>query len=159
MTFSSKPIQELLHTGGNQLSKLVSKAQAFDALNEAVAAALDKELIPYCRVGCYESGVLTLFAMNAGIATRLRYNTSDLLSQLRALPAWAGLCSIQIKVQKIWPSELTVSPLPLESEKSPPLSLSNENAKQIQSLIDSLKEKPGMEKMIESLQRILKHQR
>ncbi|MBS0289189.1 MAG: DUF721 domain-containing protein [Proteobacteria bacterium] len=155
MSHLSPPIQELLKKPDSKLSQLVSQAQAIEALQQLFISLLNTELIPYCRVGCYESGVLTLFTPNAAIATRLRFEIPTLTSQLRAYPTWAGLCSIQVKVQKNW--QLPQPALESNNPKEPPLTLSGGNVEQIQALIDSLKEKPGMEKIIESLQRILRN--
>lgn len=155
MSHESSTIQELLKKSDSRLSQLVSQAQAIEALQQLFTAILDTELIPYCRVGCYESGVLTLFTPNAAFATRLRFHIPTLMSQLRAIPTWAGLCSIQVKVQKNWQ---TIQPSLEDSEqKAPPLTLSGGNIEQIQALADSLKEKPGMEKIVESLERILRN--
>ncbi len=151
MSSGSKPIQALFGKSDTQLSKLISQAQAIEALHKTFISILDNELIPYCRVGCYESGVLTLFADNAGVATRLRYSIPTILSQLRSKKPWAGLCSIQVKVQTQRPVTQTET---TEIDKSPPPVLSTANAQQMQDLADSLKDTPGMEKIVESLERI-----
>ncbi|MGD9591761.1 MAG: DUF721 domain-containing protein [Candidatus Berkiella sp.] len=152
MSFATQPIQDLLSKSETQLSKLVSQANAIAALTQTFVSVLDNDLIPYCRVGCYESGVLTLFADNAAVATRLRYCTPTILSKLRSQKEWAGLCSIQVKVQ----TQTHHLVKPKEPEVLPQQVLSQENAKQIQALADALKDKPGMEKIVESLERIAK---
>lgn len=152
MSYGSKPIKDLFIKSETQLSKLVSQAQSIEALHQTFISILDNELIPYCRVGCYESGVLTLFADNAGVATRLRYSIPTILSQLRTKPTWAGLCSIQIKVQ----TQTHNMAKQVEPEPLPPQFLSQANANQMQALADSLKNQAGMEKIVESLERIAK---
>lgn len=157
MTLLSSPINDLLNKSESPLGKLIAHAQAIDELNNTFISVLDKELIPYCRVGYYDLGVLTLFANSSAWATRLRYAVPNLLSKLRSIPQWAGICSIQIKVLKNAEHEKTKTTQP-ESPFPPPLKMSANNAAQIQALADSLKEQPGMEKLVASLQRLLRHQ-
>ncbi len=153
---SSNSIQNLLDKSETQLGKIISQAQAIEELNIAFTSALDTELIPHCRVGYYDSGVLTLFTHNAAWATRLRYGVPLILSKLRTIPQWAGICSIQVKIQKDW--HKVKEPVSATPEVHPPLTLSEANAAQIQALADSLKSQPGMEKLVESLERIVRHQ-
>src|SRR5437868_8434333 len=93
-------ITDLLNQQHTSLGKLITQAQTLSTLNEIFSQILEVELssilISHCRVGCYESGVLTLFTDSAAWATKLRYGVPTLLSKLRTSPQWAGLCSIQI---------------------------------------------------------------
>ena len=154
MSFSSYNISELLDKSESQLGKLISQAQAIETLNTIFVSTLEHDLIPNCRVGYYDSGVLTLFAASAAWATRLRYSVPTLLSQLRSLPTWAGLRSIQVKIQTNFHQmiqEKEVDSAPLE-----PAKLSAENAAQFQALANSFKDKPGFEKLVASLERLAK---
>lgn len=157
MTLLSSPINDLLNKSESPLGKLIAHAQAIDELNHTFTSVLDNELIPHCRVGYYDLGVLTLFATSSAWATRLRYATPNLLSKLRSIPQWAGICSIQIKVQKNIEQETQAS-AQTENPFPPPLKMSASNAEQIQALADSLKNTPGMEKLVASLERLLRHQ-
>jgi hypothetical protein len=156
MSLLSNTIHHLLEKSETQLGKLIAQAAAIDELNKTLTTVLDTELIPHCRVGCYDSGVLTLFTSSASWATRLRYGVPVILSKLRAIPSWAGLCSIQVKIQKDWQQPLPG--LPAENAFPAPQKLSATNAEQIQTLADSLKNQPGMEKLVESLERLMRHQ-
>ncbi len=156
MSLLSSPILYLLSKSDTQLGKLISHAAAIDDLNHTFTTVLDNELIPHCRVGYYDLGVLTLFTDSATWATRLRYAVPDLTSKLRAIPQWAWICSIQIKIQTNWQQE---KPLPQsEAPFPPPLKMSASNAEQFQALADSLKGQPGMEKLVASLERLVRHQ-
>ncbi len=152
-TFSSS-IQAVLENSESQLSKLISQAKAIEALQQIFASILDNELLSQCRVGCYESGILTLFTPNAAVATRLRYHVPTLMSQLRSKSTWVALRSIQVKVHTQW--EITKPQEEPKPQETAPLKISGANAAQMQALADSLKGQPGMEKLIESLERIAK---
>lgn len=154
MSFTGYKINELLEKSETQLGKLISQAQAIDTLNAVFTLALEPDLAPHCRVGYYDSGVLTLFAASAAWATRLRYAVPNLLSQLRALPTWAGLRSIQVKIQTNF-HQLQAQKID-NAPSLPPAKISATNAAQFQALADSFKDKPGFEKLVESLQRLAK---
>jgi len=156
MSFSSYNISELLDKSESQLGKLISQAQAIETLNTIFVSTLEPDLIPHCRVGYYDSGVLTLFAASAAWATRLRYSVPTLLSQLRSLPTWAGLRSIQVKIQTNFYQLIQEKEKETDNVPLAPAKLSAENAAQFQALADSLKDKPGFEKLVASLERLAK---
>lgn len=143
---------DLLKKPETALAKLVEKAHAIEALNDTLSKVLEAELLPHCRVGCYQSGILTLFTENASWGTRLRYSVPQLLSNLRSLKAWAGLCSIQIKIQKHWHQTAPTSPPP------PPLLLkpSATNVAELRALANLLKKESGTEMVVNSLERLAK---
>jgi len=96
----SYSISDLFNKPESLLSKLLAQVKAIEKLNNTLSQVLETELIPHCRVGSYDNGVLTLLADSAAIATRLRYAVPDAMSKLRGIQEWAGLCSIKVKVQK-----------------------------------------------------------
>ncbi|MBS0290571.1 MAG: DUF721 domain-containing protein [Proteobacteria bacterium] len=147
-------IQELLTLPESHVGKLISKAQALEALNDSLKDILEAELYPHCRIGGFDAGVLTLFTHNAAIATRLRYSIPTILSKLRAIPIWAGLCQIQIKIHQQWHTTVQLPPEPINP---PPLKLSTENAKEILLLVQNLQNLPGMERLVASLMKIANH--
>lgn len=148
-------IHDLLKKPETQLGKLIAQAQAIGELSCTFTKVLDPDLISHCRVGCYESGVLTLFTESAAWATKLRYSVPTILSKLRTFPQWAGLCSIQVKVQTSW-HQMVAPPPPKVNNIMPKLSAIN--TIQLQALADTLKGQPGTEKLVESLERLAKHQ-
>jgi hypothetical protein len=158
MTASYK-ISDLLINSESQLGKLLSQAQDFAALQQKFSSILSSDLIPHCRAGCYEAGILTLFTDSAAWATQLRYAVPELLTKLRALPAWAGLSSIQIKVHTSWQQTMVPPPPPPALESAAPLS--EKNAAQLSALAQTLKDVPGKgtEALINSLERLAKHKK
>jgi hypothetical protein len=152
MSSSSLSINEVLKQSDSLVAKLITRAQALNHLQKSFVTVLDNELIPYCRIGCYDLGVLTLLTPNAAWATRLRYASSDMLSKLRSIPQWAGISSIQVKIQK--PDPTPASAAPIAPEYRNPPKLSAHNSGQLQALADELRGKPGMDKLVESLERL-----
>jgi hypothetical protein len=154
MSSPSTKILDVLKQPETQLNKLIEQARAIELLNKRFASLLPSEFASHCRIGHFEAGVLTLFTDNAAWATRLRYAVPTLLSNLRQEPSWAGLCSIQIKVQTYQaPPDLTPNAVLM----SDPIHPTERNAKQLLALADALKGVEGMEKVVQSLENLAKH--
>lgn len=149
----SYPIRDLLTNLETPLGKLIVQARAIEDLNQTFSKILDPALIAHCRVGTFENGILTLFAESASFATRLRYQVPTILSTLRNFSQWASLRSIQVKIQTHVPDACTTTPKSSET----PLSLSASSIANIKSLVSTLKNNPGNEALISSLERLLKH--
>lgn len=155
MFSSSYSILELLTTAETSLlGKLIIQVKGLEHLNSTLTQILDPSLIPHCRVGCYEKGILTLYASSAAFATKLRYQIPILLSNLRTFEEWAGLCSIQIRIQPYFPSSSQESSSPATPG---PYTLTQNSAEQILSLAKALKGQPGNEALVASLERLAKH--
>lgn len=155
MSSSVYPIDNVLKNSDTQLGKLIAQARAIEELNHTFSTILDSDLIPHCRVGCYHSGLLTLFVESAAYATLIRYQVPTLLSQLRSHKQWAGLCTIQIKIQTFRPQDAIPAPAP---PVAPPSFLPAVCAAQLRLLADSLKNEPNAQRLVASLERLAKHQ-
>lgn len=154
MTSSSYLVSNLLSGQGSSLGKLIEQAQAVADLNKTLVQVLDTELISHCRVGYYDKGVLTLLAQSAAFATRLRYYVPTLISKLRSINEWAGLCSIQIKI------ETFVVPMKVDTQPAAPIpmpKLSSENAQRFENLAKILRQQNPEDKLAASLERLAKH--
>lgn len=155
MPASIYPIQDLFRNSDSQLGKLIAQAQAIGELDRIFTSLLDVDLAPYCRVGCYQAGILTLFSESAAYATRLRYQIPTLLSQLRSFKQWAGLGTIQIKIQTYRPQDATPkTPIPDKNISRLPQSC----ATQLLALAASFKQKPDAQRLAASLENLAKHQ-
>lgn len=148
----SYPIRDLLTNLETPLGKLIVQARAIEDLNQTFSKILDPALIAHCRVGTFENGILTLFAESASFATRLRYQVPTILSTLRNFSQWASLRSIQVKIQTHVPDACAIASKSSET----PLSLSASSIANIESLVSTLKNNPGNEALISSLERLLK---
>lgn len=151
---SSYPISELLAQSETSLGKLAKKAKTLQSLHEILSQLLDKDLLPHCRFGFFDTGILTLFAQDAAIATRLRYSSFTLLSQLRQHPTWAALRSIQVKVDPQWDLFQQSKKEPISTKE--PITLSEQSVSQIEELANHLRKKTGMEAIVRSLERLAK---
>jgi hypothetical protein len=147
----SYPIRDLLTNSETPLGKLIAQANAIDHLNQTFQEMLDPTLIPHCRIGTYENGILLLIAESAAYATRLRYHIPIILSTLRNFSQWAGIRSIQIKIKSATPERSKETVL-----NNPPTTLSTHNISNIKELVDSLKKIPGNQALIASLERLIK---
>jgi hypothetical protein len=150
---SSYPISELLAQSETLLGKLAKKAKTLQSLHEILSQLLDKDLLTHCRFGFFDTGILTLFAQDAAVATRLRYLSFTLLSQLRQYPTWAALRSIQVKVDPQW-DLFQKAKEPITPKE--PVTLSQQSISQIEDLANTLRKKTGMEAIVRSLERLAK---
>lgn len=147
----SYPIRDLLTNSETPLGKLIAQAHAIDQLDQTFQAILDPTLIPHCRIGSYENGILLLITESAAYATRLRYHVPIILSTLRNFSQWAGLCSIQIKIKTPTP-EKNQQP----QQNNLPNTLSTQATINLKELVNSLRQTPGNEALIASLERLIK---
>lgn len=158
MPSSIYPIHDLLKNPETLLGQLLRQARAIEDLNDTFLQILKPELIPHCRVGCYATGILTLFTDSAAYATQLRYQVPTLLSNLRTFTQWAALRSIQIKIQSPW-LEDTVKPIE-PAASVPKKCLNHDTASQLKDLIDNLQnqtQSAGTQALVSSLERLLQH--
>lgn len=144
------PIRDLLANPDTPLGKLIAQARSIEDLNKTFQSILDPTLIPHCQVGTYENGVLTLLTESAAYATRLRFYIPTILSTLRNFSQWASLRSIQIKIKTYVPEISTSTSAPVHSLPLSPETLSN-----IRNIVSELKNKPGNEALISSLERLM----
>lgn len=158
MTSVSTPICDIMHNANSVVGKLIKKASQLEALNQQFQQIVQHNrqytFSTGCRVGCYELGVLTLFADNGALATKVRYSIPDILSQLRSKPEWAGIRSIQVKIdirqQETVLHAHKINPFPT------PMPPSEKNANHLLSIANQLasnKEEDAMQ-LAKSLERL-----
>jgi len=88
-----KSINELIRSGGNRLAGLKSKAQARSRALEHVRATLPPPLARTIVSAGLEQGQLTIGVASAAWATRLRYMTEMLRTQVGA--------SMSVEIEKV----------------------------------------------------------
>lgn len=82
------------------LKTIVDKAHFLLALDRQLQQILTEEYRGHCQVTNLEGTALCIGVSNAGLATRLRYQNRDLLSQLKALaPELLGVTVLNVKVK------------------------------------------------------------
>ena len=128
-----------------ELTKFIDKLGALEQISRFIATHLDPALSAQCRVANLRDGVLILSTTSPAWNHKLRFVTLDLLSVLRAQPAWCGLKSIEVRVDYLPTHEHnTITNL----KKSPPISAYN--AKLIEETANGI----SCTKLAESLQRL-----
>lgn len=81
------------------LQALFSAAQRLGRLQALVEAQLEPAAREHCQVASWHDGCLLLLTSNGHWATRLHYQQRRLQRLLQALPEFAGLQKIQVKVR------------------------------------------------------------
>lgn len=118
------------------LNKLITKIQNLEQLNQVIATKLDASLLNNCVVSNIRDGTLILSTNSPAWNHKLRFQSLDLLSSLRADPRWSGLKAIELRVDYI----------PLQSNSSSfatkTIPLSPSNAKLLNDLAGNLDCKP-----------------
>ncbi len=94
---NTKTINELLKAGGRRLGDLLKKAEARTLALEHVRSALSPELAKAVVSAGVESGQLTIGAVSASWAARLRYATETLRMRVGSSMG-IDIQSIRIKV-------------------------------------------------------------
>jgi len=81
------------------LQRIVEKAQFLMLLTEHLVAVLEPEFKAHCQVMNIEGSTLTIAAHNAAWATRLRYESRNILVLLKKrVPELAGVTVINVRV-------------------------------------------------------------
>ena len=79
--------------------EIVNKIEQLAKLNRIVHQKLDPELAKHCRVANLRDGILILTTASPTYGHLLRFEKGELLTRLRAEPAFCHLKSIQTHVQ------------------------------------------------------------
>ena len=90
-------IKQLLGMG--ELRPLVEAALKREKANSALQSFLQPPFKGEVTVGQLEQGCITLDVPNASMLTILRYQTSDILRQLRQFQGLAGIASIKCRIR------------------------------------------------------------
>lgn len=97
--FRAKSVNDSLDnpTQGH-LKSLLEKAKNLNSVSQTIEIYLPQELQEHCKVGNIIDNVLTLYAKSPHWASRLRYCSTQLLTELRS-NQYPSLISINIKVR------------------------------------------------------------
>lgn len=154
MRLNNKTLTQLCDEDKTHLGQLIAKARSIDELNYAFKHLIGPDLATNCRVGSLEQGVLTIFTDNASWATRIRYQTPNILSKLRSNQQWANLSSIQVKVKTCYEPVNTNPPPPSKVKKE---KISPETAQQLADLAKQLEDsedKEDCQNLVRTLKRM-----
>jgi len=96
--FRAKSVADILDKPDSLLKSLLQQSNGLKSINDSVQRLLPDELKNHCVVSEYNQSSLILIADNAAWCTRLRYISSELLTNLRK-DGHHALANIQIKVK------------------------------------------------------------
>jgi len=91
-------INNILFNKYNTLGKLCYHAQKLKLLDNVLKSAIDSRLANHCRIGSIDNNCLTIETSRSEYLTQLKFNTIDLLTALRKLPAFSQIITIKYKV-------------------------------------------------------------
>lgn len=133
---SNKQAGSYLTAKNQDLRALTVKLKELAELTNKVSALLDPELAPYCQVANKVGDRLILLTANSSIATKLRFQSVELLRRLRDDPTFKGIRHIEgiVRPTKTQPRPLNTP----QRKKMPPLS--PETAAIVESLAQSLED-------------------
>ncbi len=94
-----RPAYKLLENHASPLGKLFRQTQQLVRLTEKLQSFLEPPLNQHCTVANFDHVTLVLHADSAAWASRLRYNTSAILSHMRRESDLQGLKTLRIKIK------------------------------------------------------------
>lgn len=100
-------IKQLLGMG--ELRPLVEAALKLERANTALQSLLQPPFKGEVTVGHLEQGCITLDVPNASMLTILRYQTSDILRQLRQFQGLSGIASIKCRIKPPTSTEIALT--------------------------------------------------
>jgi len=111
---SPKPVISLLRKPGSQLESLAIQGRKFQQLTASIHNLLPEVMRKHCLGVGIRGTRLILVTDTAAWATSLRFQSRDLLRQMRAQPNFSQLESVRVKVI---PKQTVI---PAQTENKPP---------------------------------------
>lgn len=140
-------IESILKQENGALKNLLQRMAYLNQLNKLLADHLEPNLIRHCRVTQFENGHLVIIAESAIWATRIRFQSPQLIPQLKAYPPLADLKSIECKVAPNVPHRALMAP---SSPARKVQKMSKETAEVVLEISKSIKEEK-LRKIIEKI--------
>lgn len=97
-----QPVMEVIDRQSQQaspLQKIVQKARFLIAADDHLRTLLPREFAMQCKVMNYHEGTLVLQVSSAAIATRLQFQSRDLLEKIRVVKRFERVRMLRFKVQ------------------------------------------------------------
>jgi len=141
---SARKLDSFLHEPSSPLSRLTAAAQRLSALAHLWESIAPFGLARYCRVGRLDDGVLSLYADNGAIASKLNQQLPSLLTKFQQ--RGGEITGILVDVQVNQPSSK-----PAAAPKNP---ISNRGLESLEKLEHELPESA----LKEALTNLIKHQ-
>ncbi len=122
---TKKTLDYLQATENNALNVLLNKVRKIAELDKAVKASLSSPLCDHCHVANLRQGRLILQADSPVWGSKLRFESSSLLSKLRQESLFAGLVGIDFFVAPFSPPFDSPSTRKSAERRINPLSIKN----------------------------------
>ena len=94
-----KSLRTLINRSGSHLETLQLEVSIQTKRTQIIESLLPSELKNQVATGDLNSGLLTLYVAQAGLATRLRFEERSLIDTLRSDPLFRGIRRIQCRVR------------------------------------------------------------
>lgn len=98
MNNHSKRVNDYLGSSSEALKKILTKVKFLTRINELFLNCLDPEIRPYCQLANLDQKRLVIVTSSNAIAARLRFQTANLLDQLKKNQTFTGITTIQYKI-------------------------------------------------------------
>lgn len=131
---------DLAHHTNVKLSFLLEKTQFLLKLQEIFNSFVTEALAQHCIVANYEKETLVLLTDSASWSTKIRFQTPELLKQLKTTKPFSEIKKIKCKIR---PKENEI----VHTQKQKPMNISDENAQTIKTIANTIKD----ERLRESL--------
>jgi len=117
---NTSSLAQLLQSNSSCVKHVWQKAQQLQLLSQTLHRLLPPSLNNKVSVLNYQAGILKLGISNQSTAVMLRYQLSDLMSQLRQMPQWYDLVTIKpivilTTVETLFTPQSPAEPLPLSA--------------------------------------------
>lgn len=124
-------INRLINASGSAVGRLVKQAERLLVLETLVLNALPDDCRAYCRLASYRNGILKLQSDNAGWATNIRFQQTQIIKQLKNYRPFKEIRQVQVKVKPVYSQ-------PRPTTKHKPISAAA--ARHLQEMADSFEE-------------------
>ncbi|OGT35117.1 MAG: hypothetical protein A3F11_07900 [Gammaproteobacteria bacterium RIFCSPHIGHO2_12_FULL_37_14] len=132
-----KKINGYLKTDHQGLKSLYERIKKIELLTQKIFTYLDPNLKKYCQIVNDENNRLIMLVENAAIATQLRFQTANLITQFKHDPTLKHIQDIHYKVR---PLNSSYSKRYLIEINQPPLLLSRETAETIKNTAQTIED-------------------
>jgi hypothetical protein len=141
---SHQAIETYFKNPKHQLANLIDKVNQLRTFNQSLIGILDPNLAKHCEIVNIKDGAITLIADNPSWATKIRFQSPDILGRLKEKQAFKSIKSIKVLIR---PKD---SLLKKQKPKVKTWGLSADNAEMIKSLageVDNLRLKNALQKL------------
>lgn len=133
LTSEKHSIESYFKNPKHQLANLVDKINQLRVFNQALIGILEDKLMRHCQVVNVEQGTLTLITDSASWATKLRFQTPEILKKMQTSSTFLKIKKLKVLIR---PKERLITK---KQPKKKTLHLSRESAQIISDAANHLK--------------------